>query len=169
MSVKVFHAELGTAVVTGLLGVAGVVGAAELGYGWSDHGPEAGYFPFYVGLILIAASLWNLIGAVVKQRRAAATPQTEHVEEQFIDRESLGRIGGFVGALLAFVVGTLLLGVYVVGSAYIAYSAWRHGKYALWKAVAIGLTFSVVQYVIFESIFKIPLLKGPLEAMLGIY
>lgn len=169
MTIRVYHAELGTAFATGLLGLAGVVGAAELGFGWEDSGPQPGYFPFYVGLILIGASLWNLVAAVIRQRRAEASPQMEEGEEPFLHRESLHRLGGFVAALLGFVIGTLLLGVYVAGAAYIAYSARRHGGKRLWVALAIGIGFSAVQYLIFETIFKIPLIKGPLEAMLGIY
>jgi hypothetical protein len=33
----------------------------------------------------------------------------------------------------------------------------------------VGIAFAAALYVIFEVIFKIPLLKGPIEPLLGIY
>lgn len=170
MSVTRFHAELGTAVTTAALGGIAIIGAGELGWGWGDSGPEAGYFPFYVGLVLIAASLWNLCQAYAHHRATLSHAGAgDEAEEPFLKREHLGRLGTFIGAMTAFVIGTVTLGVYVAGTAYIAWSAWRQGGYRLWVALAIGIAFSVVQFVIFETIFKIPLLKGPLEALLGIY
>ena len=170
MTVKSFHAEIGTAIGTAALGLAAVIGASQLGYGWEENGPQPGYFPFYVGVILIAASIWNLVAAFLRHREAAAhshaTGETEH---PFLEREHLGRIVRFMGAMLAFVVATLTLGIYIGGTGYIAYSAWRQGKYRLPTALAIGIAFSAVQFVVFEMIFKIPLLKGPIEPLLGIY
>lgn len=163
MTVKVFHAELGTAIATGLLGLAGVIGASELGHGWTESGPQAGYFPFYVGLILIGASLWNGVAAILKHR-AASEP-----EEPFLDRERARRLGVFIAALLAFVIVTLTMGIYVGSTLYITWSAWRQGGYRLPLALGTGAGFAVALYVIFEVIFKIPLLKGPIEPLLGIY
>lgn len=170
MTVKVFHAELGTAIATGLLGLAGVIGAEELGHGWTESGPEAGYFPFYVGLILIGASLWNLVTAYLKHRAA-----THHAagggaaEEPFLDRDRARRLGVFIAALLGFVLATLTLGLYVGSILYITWSAWRQGGYRLPLALGIGAGFAVSLYLIFEVIFRIPLLKGPIEPLLGIY
>lgn len=170
MAVKRFHAEIATAIGTGALGIAAVIGATELGWGWSESGPQPGYFPFYVGLILIAASLWNLASAFVKHRQETLdTTNGADAEEPFLDREKVQRLGGFLGAMLAFVVVTLWLGIYIGAAGYIAYSAWRKGGYKLPLSLTIGLGFSVALYVIFEVIFKIPLLKGPIENMLGIY
>lgn len=170
MTVKRFHAEFGTAIGTAALGIAAVIGASELGFGWEESGPQPGYFPFWVGLILIAASLWNL-GAALIHHRASSLRDPAHaaVEEPFLAREHLDRIGRFLGLMLLFVIATLTLGIYVGGTAYITYSAWRQGKYRLPVALAIGAGFSVVQFVIFEMIFRIPLLKGPIEPLFGIY
>ena len=164
MTVKVFHAELGTAIATGLLGLAGVIGATELGHGWTESGPEAGYFPFHVGLILIGASLWNLVAAFLKHRAAGSDP-----EEPFLDRDKARRLGVFIAALLVFVIVTLTLGIYVGSTLYITWSAWRQGGYRLPLALGTGAGFAVALYLIFEVIFRIPLLKGPIEPLLGIY
>lgn len=166
MTVRRFHAEIGTALTTGAVGAAAVIGATELGVGWEESGPEPGYFPFYVGLILIGASIWNLVAAVMKNREAAASGT---LEEPFLEREHLGRIARFMGAMIVFVVATVVLGIYVGSTGYIVYSAWRQGGYRILPALAMGTGFAVSLYVIFEVIFRIPLLKGPIEPLLGIY
>ncbi|MEI4487342.1 tripartite tricarboxylate transporter TctB family protein [Frigidibacter sp. MR17.14] len=170
MTVKRFHAELATAVVTAAVGVTAVIGAEELGHGWTDSGPQSGYFPFYVGLILIAASLWNLVAAVAKHRvggRLAAV--TGDVEEPFLDGEKARRIGGFLAVMVVFLVITLVMGIYVGSICYISWTAWRQGGYRLPIALGLGVGFAVALYLIFEVAFLVPLLKGPIEPLLGIY
>ncbi|MFH5775518.1 tripartite tricarboxylate transporter TctB family protein [Paracoccus sp. NGMCC 1.201697] len=169
MTVRRFHAEAVTAIGTGALGVAGVVGAMQLGHGWSESGPESGYFPFYVGVILILASLWNLGTAFVAHRAALVREGQGEIEEPFLDGERLGRLARFGGTMIAFVILTLVMGIYVGAAAYIAWSAWRTGGYRAWVALAFGLGFSLALYVIFEIAFLVPLLKGPIEPLLGIY
>ena len=165
MAVRRFHAEVATAAATGIMGGIAVFGAAELGFGWSDHGPQAGYFPFYIGLLLIGASLWNLLRAVAARRLA---PGGEGAET-FLPRDQLIRVAQFSAALLVFVIGTLFLGIYVSAAAYIGWSAWRQGGYRLPVSLGIGAGFSVALYLVFEAVFRIPLLKGPIEPLLGIY
>src|SRR3954447_338379 len=93
-------AEIATALGTGVLGVIVVVGALELGVGWSEAGPDPGAFPFYVGLVVAAASLFNLGKAVA--RRSGGT---------FVDREHIGRIAAFVLPMTAFLAMTATLGL----------------------------------------------------------
>ena len=165
MAVRRFHAEVATAIGTGALGAAAVIGALELGHGWSESGPESGYFPFYVGVILILASLWNLGAAIV----ARQTAQGDDGAELFLDRERLLRLGRFIGTMLAFVILTVVMGIYVGAASYVAWNAWRSGGYRAWVALAIGCGFSVALYLVFEVAFLVPLLKGPIEPLLGIY
>jgi putative tricarboxylic transport membrane protein len=51
-------------VVAGLVFVFGAVvvfDSVRLGWGWASDGPQAGYFPFYIGLLICLASV--VIGA----------------------------------------------------------------------------------------------------------
>lgn len=167
MTVRRFHAEVATALGTAVLGGIAIIGASELGHGWSESGPQSGYFPFYVGLILIAASLWNLATAFVRHGRAH--DEGGEIEEPFLDKERLHRLGGFLGTMLIFVVVTLVMGIYVGSTLYIAWSAWRQGGYRPALALTVGMGFSVALYLVFEVVFLMPLLKGPIEPLLGIY
>lgn len=169
MIARRFHAEVTTAAGTAVLGLIAVAGATELGFRWGDHGPQSGFFPFYVGLVLILASLWNLGRAVAKHRATLVNDQrSAQIEDPFLDHEQLMRISRFLGALVVFVVVSVFFGIYVGSTLYIAWSAWR-GGYRPLVALAFGLLFAVSLYLIFEVGFRVPLLKGPLEAQLGIY
>ena len=53
------------------------------GIAWAPDGPQAGYFPFYLGLILAAASLYGLITALVTGAGATQT---------FLTRDQLLRV-----------------------------------------------------------------------------
>ncbi|KGJ05427.1 Tripartite tricarboxylate transporter TctB family protein [Paracoccus halophilus] len=169
MTVRRFHAEIGAAIVTGALGLAAMIGATELGVGWEESGPQSGYFPFYVGLILVGASLWNLVAAFLAHRATVAGhARTGEAEEPFLDSARLGRLGRFLAVMLAFVIVTLVMGIYVGSASYIAYSAWRGGYRPLF-ALAMGVGFALALYLVFEVAFLMPLLKGPIEPLLGIY
>src|ERR1700754_2459034 len=54
--------ELGTALLIGVFGLIVIIGSLKAGINWGAEGPRAGFFPFYVGIAIVAASavnLWN--------------------------------------------------------------------------------------------------------------
>jgi hypothetical protein len=150
-------AEAAAGLATGGLGVAIVVGALEYGIGWSAGGPEAGTFPFYVGLIVIAASLGNI--AQARRHRGAA----------FVDAVQLRRVAAFVAPMVLFVVAALGLGLYVAAVLYVGGVMRFQGGYRWRAALPVALGTSLFFYVVLEMWFKVPLLKGPLEPLLGLY
>jgi len=172
MSVSRFHVEIATASGLAAIGLIAVLGAVELGFGWEQGGPEPGYFPFYVGLILLAASLLNIVAAFRKHRRVTAEPagpDETDPEEAFLDRAQLVRLGQFLLPMVLFVVVTLWMGLYVGSALYIAWSVGHHGGHRPWTALGVGAAFSMALYLVFETAFRVPLLKGPLEPLFGIH
>src|SRR5690242_13328726 len=61
-------AEIALAALFFALGLVVMFDSVRLGAKWAEDGPQAGYFPFYVALILCAASAANLALAVVSAR-----------------------------------------------------------------------------------------------------
>src|SRR5215210_565661 len=55
----------------------------RLGAGWESDGPQAGYFPFYLSVLLAAASLFGL-GTALVARDAAHEP--------FVTRDQFRRV-----------------------------------------------------------------------------
>ena len=45
--------EIGVAVFMALLALVGIFGSIKVGIGWGAEGPRAGFFPFYVSLIVV--------------------------------------------------------------------------------------------------------------------
>ena len=52
-----------------LLALIGIYGSLKVGIGWGDDGPRAGFFPFYVSLVVLFSCAVNLM-AVLSDIRA---------------------------------------------------------------------------------------------------
>jgi hypothetical protein len=154
-----FAAETATALVTLALGVAIAIGAREFGTGWTAGGPEPGAFPFYVGLLVIAGSAGNLFQAW--RRRAQRAP--------FLDAAQARRIARFGLPVLAFVAMAVTLGFYVATAIYLCAVMRFQGGYRWLGSIAVALCTSAFFFLLLETWFKVPLLKGPLEAFLRLH
>ncbi|WP_164935377.1 tripartite tricarboxylate transporter TctB family protein [Bradyrhizobium guangzhouense] len=139
--------------------------AATLGYdnwrtgaSWDSTGPEPGYFPFYLSLVLGGASLYGLIVAL-RARRAAA--------ETFVTRAQARRVLAVFVPTLLFCLVTQFLGLYVASFLLIAGFMRAIGKIALWKSLLTALVFTAIMFVTFDIAFDVIMPKGPLEAAFG--
>jgi hypothetical protein len=151
--------EIITALLFIALGLVVMTGSIKLGASWGSDGPEAGYFPFYVSLIIIISSAITLYQAVIVNKKKKT--------ESFVDKESFGQVMAVLLPALVFVLGVQLIGIYVSSFVYIAiFMVWL-GKYPIWKAVAVALGVSAALYFMFEYWFQVPLPHGswinPLE------
>jgi hypothetical protein len=150
-------AEIVVAALFLLAGAIVVYDSLRLGAKWAEDGPEAGYFPFIVGLIICVASAINLVAVFAWAR---------DMEQTFVE---VGQLKMVLAVLVptSIYVGLIgWLGIYVASIAFIAFFMRWLGKYAWWKLAAVSVGNSVFFFVIFEVWFKIPLPKGPLETLL---
>jgi putative tricarboxylic transport membrane protein len=154
-----FAAEIAVAVVTAFAGLATIAGALDFGIGWDQGGPQPGAFPFYVGLIVVAASLGNLVNAIRKGDRGAV----------FIDGVQARRVALFLGPVVLFVIAAVWVGLYVATALYLGAVMRLQGGYRVVTSIAVAIATSVFFYIVLEMWFRVPLLKGPLEAALGIH
>ena len=60
------------------------------------------------------------------------------------------------------------LGIYVASLLLIAYFMRRHGRYGWGVTAAVSVGVPLVCFGVFERWFMVPLIKGPLEALLGL-
>lgn len=155
-----FNAEIATSTLTAGLGLAAVIGALEFGIGWGDAGPEPGAFPFYMGLLVIGASLGTMFQAV-KGRH--------DLQSVFLDREQAGRVASFLLPIVAFVTVAMFLGLYVATALYLTFVMWRQGRYPLIVSALSGVVAAIFFYAVLEYAFQVPLMKGPLESALGLH
>ncbi len=151
--------EIVTALMFIIVGVVVMVGSLKLGAKWGSDGPESGYFPFYLSLIILVCSSVTLIQSI----RAK-----ELSEESFVEKEPFRQVMAVLIPAALFVLGVQLIGIYVAGVIYITFFMVWLGKYAVWKALAVGLGVSIVLYMMFEYWFQIPLPHGSLFNPLAI-
>jgi hypothetical protein len=154
-----FTAEIATAVATAALGLMIVVGALEHGIGWSSAGPDPGAFPFYVGLLIVGASIGVVIQAVVQRHDFAA---------HFIDGERARRVLAFFIPIVVFVPVAIFLGLYAATAIFLVVVMIWQGRYHPAMALLVSVGVAAFFYLVLERGFQVPLLKGPLEAALGL-
>ena len=144
------------AVVLFAVGVVVIVEARRLGAGWTTDGPGAGYFPFYIGLLICIASL-----GVFYQARFSKSRDTG----AFVDREQAGRVLSVLLPAIVYVFVTVFLGLYVASAIYIALFMVVLGKYPVVKSVLLAAIVNAVFFMMFEVWFKVPLYKGRLDPL----
>jgi hypothetical protein len=148
-----------TAIVFLAIGLTVMVGSLKLGASWGSDGPEAGYFPFYISLIIMLSSAVNLYQAAIVNKNKET--------ETFVEKEPFKQVMAVLLPAIVFVLGVQLIGIYVSSALYIAiFMVWL-GKYPIWKAVAVSVGVSAALYLMFEYWFQVPLPHGswfnPLE------
>ncbi len=128
------------------------------GMSWDATGPQAGYFPFYLSMILAGASLYG----IVKELAARAGGG-----EPFVRREQLSRVLQVLVPTIAFCVLMQWLGLYVASFLLIAGFMIVVGRIAAWKSLLASALFSIAMFITFEIAFDVIMPKGPLEHLLG--
>jgi len=128
------------------------------GMGWEADGPQAGYFPFYLSLILAAASIFGLVSVFLSRMDEGKI---------FVTRDQLRRVIQVFIPTLLFCLATQWLGLYVASFLLIAGFMWKVGRIALWKSLLTAFVFSVTMFVTFDIAFDVIMPKGPLEALFG--
>src|SRR5205823_9672393 len=143
-----------------LLAVAGLLAFDNwrTGMSWDATGPQAGYFPFYLSMILAGASVYGIVKELAARRIES---------EPFVRREQLRRVLQVLAPTLAFCALMQWLGLYVASFLLIAGFMIAVGRIAAWKSVLTSAIFSIAMFVTFEIAFDVIMPKGPLEHLLG--
>jgi putative tricarboxylic transport membrane protein len=143
-----------------LIGLAALLGYDNwrTGAGWAPEGPQAGYFPFYLSLMLGGASLFGLVSAIFSGSA---------LNGSFVSRDQLRRVMQVFLPTLLFCLAMQWLGLYVASFLLIAGFMYFIGHIALWKSLLTAAVFSVAMFVTFDVAFDVIMPKGPLEAFFG--
>jgi putative tricarboxylic transport membrane protein len=152
-------AEIAVAALFLLLGAIVMYDSVRLGARWGDDGPEAGYFPFYIGVLLCISAAMNFAIALVNKRDAART---------FVEWDQLKLVLAVLLPAAIYVGLIVWTGIYVASVVFIAFFMRWLGKYAWWKVAVVSISTMAVFFLVFEVWFLVPLPKGPLENLLGL-
>ena len=154
--------EIVVALILFAIGALVVFDSVRLGARWGDDGPQSGYFPFYIGLLLCVSSVATLAQVALAEwkRRDAFRGRIAERRSQFVAWGPLRMVLSVLLPAVIYVVGIQLIGIYVASAAYImVFMRWL-GKYSWPKGAVVGVVVSVMLFLMFEVWFKVPLYKG---------
>lgn len=148
--------EATTALLTGAFGAAVVVSSVDNGIGWSAAGVDAGTFPFIVGLIIVAGSLFNLVQG------------WRHARDVVLRPNELKRLGILFVPAVVYVGLIPLIGMYLASAGYVFGAlAWHKRGSFIFSSLA-AIIAALALYLIFERTFQISLPRGVLGDIIGI-
>ena len=127
-----------------------------IGSGWSDEGPQAGYFPMWIGVIVLVCSLITFIQAWRQGERTSFVTATQ-LRQVFVVLIPL--------TIYVALIGTI--GIYVASALFLIGFMIFIGKFAWWKSLGFSVAVIALIFWVFEIQFRVPLPKGPLEMALG--
>ena len=149
--------ETGVTLMIGVFGIIVVIGSVKAGINWGAEGPRAGFFPFYIGLLIVLATainLWNL--------------WREERDGLFAEWGQLRQVLSVVIPTAIYVASMPFIGLYVSSAVFIAWFMRWLGGYGWLLVAAVAIGMPIVTYIVFEKWFLVPLPKGPLEEWLGL-
>ena len=136
-----------------------IIDSLRVGNGWADDGPQSGYFPFYIGMLLLVSSGSVLASTLLRWRKD---------NPAFADRTQLASVLAVLVPMTVYVAAIWFLGIYTASFVLIGFFMRRHGRYG-WPATAVvSAAVPLVVYLVFERWFLVLLPKGPLENLLGL-
>jgi hypothetical protein len=148
--------EAAVAFIVLVVGVVVIYGSVKLGAGWTSDGPGAGYFPFYIGLVLSISGAGILLQALLGKNRNT---------DVFVDREQLNRVLSVLIPAAVYILCIQFLGLYIASAIYIAVFMIVLGKFSWLRSIIIGVSVNVVFFFMFEVWFKVPLYKGKFDLL----
>jgi small-conductance mechanosensitive channel len=147
--------EATTAVLTGAFGAVVSVSSLENGVAWSTAGVDAGTFPFFIGLIILAGSLFNLARGWFGPRESA------------IDWYQLKRVTALFLPAVVYIGVIPLIGMYVASGGYVLGTLALQNRVTVTRASVIAIITAVSLYLVFERMFQVTLPRGALGDVLG--
>ena len=145
-----------TAIVFFLIGVVMIVDNYRIGAGWAPDGPQAGYFPLRIGVIICIAAAVVLFQTLRGERGKA-----------FVTFARLRHVLVVLVPTIVFVLAIKFLGIYVASALFIAAFMRAMDRFSWLKTIVVSIGVSAMLFWLFELQFLVPLPKGPLEAMFG--
>ncbi|WP_244470971.1 tripartite tricarboxylate transporter TctB family protein [Microvirga massiliensis] len=130
----------------------------RIGARWASDGPEAGYFPFYIGLIMLVASSGTLLINLFAKSADRSN---------FVERSQFKQVLQVLIPTAGFVFLIWLIGIYFAAAIFITFFMWWLGKYPIYRILPIAILVPLALFLMFEVYFLVPLPKGPIETALG--
>jgi putative tricarboxylic transport membrane protein len=149
--------EVGVALFMALLALIGIYGSIKVGIGWGDEGPRAGFFPFYVSLVVLISCAVNIMSVLTAPDKG----------QVFAEWGQLRQVLSVLVPTIVYVALIPYIGIYVASALLIAFFMRLFGHYGWLVTAPVSIAVPVITFLMFESWFLVPLPKGPVESLLG--
>ena len=149
--------EAGVTLLIALFGAIVIAGSLKAGINWGAEGQRAGFFPFYIGIFIVASSAINLWHGL-----------RDGDDGLFAEWGQIRQVMSVVIPTAIYVGAMPFTGLYVASAVFIAWFMRWLGKYRWITVLAVALGMPIVTYFIFERWFLVPLPKGPIEEWLDL-
>lgn len=157
-AVRIITMDVIVAALVFALGALVIYDSNRLGSSWGADGPQAGYFPYYTGLLVCIS------GAVVFVHGLFKVKSDRKI---FVRLDHLRQVLVILLPSAAYVLGVQLIGIYVPSAVFIGLFMKFVGKYNWLRSATVGIGVAVTAFLMFEVWFTIPLPKGPFERLIG--
>jgi hypothetical protein len=147
--------EVTTAALTGTFGAAVVVSSIDSGVTWSRAGVGPGTFPLLAGILIVAASLFNLMSGALR----AGMPM--------LGSRELRKLASLFLPAAAFVAAIPLLGLHVAAAAYVFGALALQRRLPVVRSLLAALGAAAALYGTFDVLFQLSLPRGALGGFLG--
>ena len=144
--------EIAVAAILFAFGAVFAYSSWKLGNRWGIEGPQSGFFPFYVSLVICGSSAAVLFRAIRAGRA--------HDQAPFVLRRQFAQVLKMAIPATVYVIGVQLIGIYLSSAIYIAFFMRWLGRYAWWRSVLVSVVIVAAFFLMFEVWFKVPLYKG---------
>ena len=127
--------------------------ATRLGFGWGVTGPEAGLFPFYLGLGLIVCSLLTFWGIYGKYKK-------DGYGKRLMPVGALKPILWVLIPSTGMIILTELVGLHIAAALFLGFYMRTVGKIAWVKTLLVSFLVPLSLYIAFDKLFLVPLPQG---------
>jgi putative tricarboxylic transport membrane protein len=125
----------------------------RLGFGWGISGPQAGFFPFYMGLGIVICTFFIVLRAIrILKKEGSGKP--------LIMEGGLPQILWVLLPATGMVLLSELIGLHLATVLYLAFYMGVLGKIHWGKVILLSILVPLVIYIVFDRLFLIPLPEG---------
>jgi hypothetical protein len=136
-----------------LVGIIALGDAIRMGFGWGISGPEAGFFPFYMGLGILICTIFIVVKAIKSYRK-------DGLGKPLIQEGGLVQILWILIPAIGVFLLTELIGLHLATVFYLAFNIRVLGKMSWVKVILISVLVPLSMFIVFDKVFLIPLPEG---------
>jgi hypothetical protein len=145
LKVKLRTVEISVAVLLLALGALIFYESLQLGAGWGFSGPQPGFFPMALTVLILIGGVVVLVIAF----RQTSTETFFEVSDEVVDLLKVGL------PILVSVALLRLLGIYIVSGLYLGFFMMYYGKYKWWQALVAAVALPLILYLLLNQAFNL--------------